>query len=350
MFTFDQIMTPIWDTDVVFGESLTMYRDKNGDVSAGLLYSPIEIIEVRSASLEIPYTEGKDYFLKDGRLCLTENTSVPFMEYEDIYMPEKKHDACFAYPDGYLLFHEGHFFHDRQIAVTYKCQKGEWKGYRPSFEGDRLKKTLKKLTEEKKLKLILFGDSISAGANASGLTMASPFQPSFGALLAENLRRKYGARVDYENPSVGGKNSDWAADVLDDRVISRNPDLVILAFGMNDKCEPDEFLQKTKNMVNRIKAANADTEIILIATSTPNPLLTSDKAKFYRYQHLYGKALSALVEDGVALLDIGALQAELHRKKRFIDTTGNNVNHPCDFFIRIHAQALCSMLIKNTDS
>ena len=38
------------------------------------------------------------------------------------------------------------------------------------------------------------------------------------------------------------------------------------------------------------------------------------------------------------------MQAALHSRKRFIDTTGNHVNHPNDFFHRLYAQYLCGML------
>ncbi len=340
------MFTPIWDTDVVYGESFTMYRDKNGEICAKFLYEPEQIIEVTSADLETTYEEGKDYTVRDGKLFLTENTAIPFMEYEEIFMKEPIQDRCFAYPEGYLLFSEGHFFHDRQIAVTYKCKKGGWQGYVPAYKGDILHNTITRLTQDKQLNLVLFGDSISAGANASGMTMASPFQPRFGDLVAENLRRSYGATVKFHNPSVCGTDSRWGTKTLDENVIAKNPDLVILAFGMNGNREPHVFESHIKNMVDRIKAANADTDIILIATSTPNPLLTDSRAKFWSYQYLYGETLAKFESDGIALLDMGALQKTLHKNKRFIDTTGNNVNHPNDFFIRIHAQALSALLIK----
>lgn len=346
MFTFTQMLTPVWDTDIVYGESFTMYKDKNGEISAKFLYEPEEIIEVRSANLEILYEEGKDYIIKDGKLILPETTSIPFMEYEEVFMKEHLPNKCFAYPDGYLLFSEGHFFHDRQIAVTYRCKKGAWQGYIPTYKGDILHKTIKRLTEDKSLKVVLFGDSISAGCNASSLYTVNPFQPKFGDLFAENLRRVYGANVVLKNPSVGGKDSVWAMDVLDEKVIAENPDLVIIAFGMNGGHSPEVFESHIKNMVDRIKAANPETDIILVATSTPNPLLTDARAKFWTYQYLYGEMLRKFESDGIALLDIGALQKELHKNKRFIDTTGNNVNHPNDFFIRIHAQALSALIIK----
>ena len=346
LFTFDQMLTPVWDTDVVYGESFTMYRDKSGEIYAKFLYEPEKVIEVKSASLEILYEEGKDYIINDGKLVLTENTSIPFMEYEEIFMKEQVPNKCFVYPEGYLLFSEGHFFHDRQIAVTYKCKKGSWLGYIPTYKGDILNRTVKRLTEDKRLNMVLFGDSISAGANASGMTFANPFQPKFADLFAEKLRRVYRADVILNNPSVGGKDSCWGMEMLDEKVIAQKPDLVILAFGMNGKHKPSVFESHIKNMIDRIKSANAETDIILIATSTPNPILTDSNAMFWNYQYLYGEALKKFETDGIALLDMGALQKELHKNKRFIDTTGNNVNHPNDFFIRIHAQALSALLVK----
>ena len=346
MLTFEQMLTPIWDTDIVYGESFTMYRNENGEISADFLYEPQEIIEVKSASFEAFYEEDKDYFIKDGKLHLKEGTKIPFMEFDKVFMRNYVPGKSFAISNGYLFFDDGIFFHNHQIAVTYKCQKGAWQGYKPEYKGDILHKTIKRLTTEKALKIVLFGDSISAGFNASGKMLTEPFQPGFCDLFAEKLRREYNANITIKNSSVGGKNSYWGMEVLDEKVIEENADLVIIAFGMNDICTPEEFETNIRNMVDRIKAANADTDIILVATSTPNPLLSDEKARFWWYQHRHGEALKSLEADGIAVLDIGALQKELHRKKRFIDTTGNNVNHPNDFFIRVHAQALSALLVK----
>ena len=346
MFTLDQMLKPIWDTDIVYGESFTMYKDKNGEISAKFLYEPAEIIEVRSATLETLYEEGKDYYLKDGKIFLTENTTIPFMEYDDIFLKEELEGKCFPYPDGYLFFTEGHFFHDRQIAVTYRPKNPVWNGYIPEYKGELLKRTINRLEKDKKLNIVLFGDSISVGANASGFTGAAPYQPMFIELLVENLKKTYGAEVTYKNPSVGGKCSSWGMSVLDEAVIAENPDLVILAFGMNGGHPTDVFDEHIKNMVDRIKEANPDTDIILVASSTPNPILTDNRARFWSFQHLYGESLKKFEKEGIALVDIGAIQKEILKNKRFIDITGNNVNHPNDFFIRVHAQALSTLLIK----
>lgn len=58
-------------------------------------------------------------------------------------------------------------------------------------------------------------------------------------------------------------------------------------------------------------------------------------------------ALSKIREDtaGVAVADIGSVHRYMMERKRFIDMTSNNVNHPNDFFYRVHAQFLAGMLI-----
>jgi len=346
MLTFEQIFVPIWDTDMVYGETFTMYRNEDGKVCAPFLYKPEEIISVQSATYEKTYEEGKDWYVEGDMLYLTENTSIPFMEYEDIFMKEPLPGHSFPYPEGHLLFYEGHFFQDRQIAVTYKCKKGGWKGYIPQFEGARLPKTMKKLKEDKQLRVVLFGDSISAGSNASGRTINPPFQPIWGELVCEKLRRSYGADIKFINVSVGGTDSVWGMKETEERVCANNPDLLILGFGMNGSHKPEVLKEHIDTIIKKAKETNPDLEVIIISTSTPNPILTSPAAKFWNYQCLYKEALEELCGEGVVLANVRDVQKELHSRKRFIDTTGNNVNHPNDFFIRIHAQILTAMLVE----
>ena len=52
-----------------------------------------------------------------------------------------------------------------------------------------------------------------------------------------------------------------------------------------------------------------------------------------------------MVKQGIALADVRSIHKRLLEKKRFIDMTGNNVNHPNDFLIRVYAQYLLKNLI-----
>lgn len=346
MLTFDQIFVPVWDTDTVYGETFTMYRDKDGKICAPFLYTPKKVLSVQSATYEVTYKEGEDWYVEGDKLYLTDNTSIPFMEHDEIYLKEPIPNHSFPYPNGHILFAEGHFFQDRQIAVTYECERNGWKGYVPTFEGKNLPKTMKKLKDDKKLNIVLFGDSISEGCNSSGLMVNPPFQPTWGVLVAEKLRRAYNAEVKLTNVSKGGMDSVWAMGQTEERVCKNKPDLLIIGFGMNGKYKPEEFKKHIETIIETSRKSNPDMEFIIIATSTPNPLLTSPEAKFYANQYLYKDVMKELCTEGIALANITEVQKELHSRKRFIDTTGNNVNHPNDFFIRIHAQILTKMLVE----
>ena len=345
MFTFEEIMTPVWDTDMVYGESLTFVRE-NGVAKAPLMFKANEIVKVESANMLYTYEEGKDFILEDNHIVLTPQSRIFSFEYDEIYFKEKPDVGSFKEQSGgYIRFSEGHFFHDRQVAVTYKCNNGQWKGIKPIFASN-LKKTYKKLTEDKTLRITLFGDSISAGGNSSGKTIQTPFQPPYGYLVAGALRRHYDARVPLENPSVGGKDSNWAIETAKERVCTTNPDLCIIAFGMNDRCIGDEHREKIAKIREIILEGCPDCEFLIVATSVPNPILTTEENWLWRYQYQYYDALLPLECEGTQVANIRDMQLEVLKTKRFIDITGNHVNHPNDFFHRLYAQFISQMLIK----
>jgi len=344
MFTVEQMLIPIWDTELVYHESLTFVKER-GIAAAPLLYEPTEIISVKNASQTIEYEKDKDWYADGNMIYLTPGSKIFCFEEDELYpvSPIPGH----SYADGkggYVLFYEEHFFHDRQICVTYRCKKGQWKGHTPKGTGHELPKTFRKLKNKETISIVLYGDSISAGSNASGFTISPPFQPSWGDLFTEALRKHYEAAIKFYNPSVGGMNSTWGVENADTLVNTKNPDLVIIAFGMNDRIDTEKFSDNIRKIIDIIRLKNPHAEFILAVTTLPNPRLTYN---FHDHRHEYGEALRDLCKEGMAVADFQNMQKELLLRKRFIDMTGNNVNHPNDFFIRCHAQYLSAMLIPN---
>ena len=143
------------------------------------------------------------------------------------------------------------------------------------------------------------------------------------------------------NTAIGGKDSHWGMDEARSRVGECKPDLAIIAFGMNDHDEPKKFAENIKVIMNRVLELSSETEFIICATTVPNAILK----QFWRYQSEYGPVLKEFQGTGVAVADFGSMHKCLLEKKRFIDMTGNNVNHPNDFLIRCHAQVISAMLI-----
>ena len=346
LFSFENIMRPVWNTDRVYFESV-MFLEENGSISAPLLYDAREILAVQRADLTETFEAGRDYEYRDGRLHLTKNSRIFFFRQEELYPTQPVPDHSFPMEEGNVLWHEGHFFHDRQIAVTYIPKECDWPGPIPGFRGQNLPKTMKKLLTARPIKLVLYGDSISEGANASGVTCTSPFLPVWGQLVAEQLQRSYGSQVTFKNPSGGGMNAIWGGENVEKLVCDENPDLVIVAFGANDGIAGEEFRQRIAAIVEPIYRRCPQAEVLLIATLVPNPLLCSPKAPFYNQRIHQGAELAKFVGPGTAMVSIHELQQSLYQRKRFIDMTGNNVNHPNDFMVRLYAQTVCAALIEN---
>lgn len=359
MYDLKDYLTPIWEGGQIFRETFTMIEE-NGECSAPFLYKPDEIIKVESYDGKVEYIEGEDWCLKDGYLCLTPESRIPKTGWDGIYFSNlaeaeeeiKRLPPNFGLPpiatrDGrYIkLFAIGHpwIIYQWQIAVTYTT-KEEWKGYKPDPSMRLLPKFSQKLLTKKSVKVVLYGDSISYGFDSTGIYELEPKQPIWADLVRDSLGKRFNIEVDFINASKSGENSDWALEHAEELVIKEQPDLVILGFGMNDRCTGEEYRKKTEKLKNRVQEELPDTEFILIATSLPNTLLNTEPLNFYAYQNQYAKVLKPLCGTGCVLANIQDVQRVIMDRKRYIDLAGNNINHPNDFFARIHGQIIDTLL------
>ena len=94
--------------------------------------------------------------------------------------------------------------------------------------------------------------------------------------------------------------------------------------------------------------------LILIYLTVYMPSIFPIQGKAVRAWHLLrwikkesstGKPLQWLKRRGVVLADVQGVQKELMKRKRYIDVTGNLLNHPNDYLARIQAQVLCTTLM-----
>ncbi len=350
MINLKQRIKAIWGTATIWGESITFIKDENGEARAPLLFSPIDILSVTDARGEIEYEYGKDYIIEGREIVRTENSRIFAFEENELYPENEIKGKTFPIPNGNIFVGEGSFFHDRQISVSYTCKIGEWQGIKPVFAENELPNTVKALENGENLSFLLYGDSICVGAQSSGICNVPPYQSNFFDLLCDALEEKTGSKIKRHNPSVGGKNSTWGAGNAGELVASRHFDLLIIGFGMNDGYTPEpDFRANICKMIDSARKTNPNCEIILIATSTPNPIMTHPAACFWRNQRKFKDVLYEIAKEkapngGIAVANITDMQKYLHSKKRFIDTTANNVNHPNDFFYRLYAQYLFGML------
>lgn len=341
-------LQPFWQGTVMHGESVLFLQDAEGAAKAKLLFTPTKILRVTSSSKEIVCEAGKDYVWQPGtnEILLPAGSKIIAKKPADLRRPAKSQKYALTHRDGNgeILFGATHEYHDMQTLVTYEHEPNAWKGTTPNFAGQELPKTVKLLSAKRPLKIVLLGDSISTGCNASGWAKVAPHQPPYQDLLVLLLKHAYGGKVTLENVAVGGTSTDWGVANIG-KVTAAKPDLVILAFGMNDSSgrPAKDFLANIQKMIAAVKEAQPEAEIILVATMLGNKDWIALKQDLFPQ---YRDALASLGGPGIALADMTSIWAELLRHKQDWDLTGNGVNHPNDFGHRIYAQVLSALLVK----
>ena len=340
-------MLPCWEGNTVYHESVMLLENEDGSLpDVALLYQAKKIICVRSSDLKTVYEEGKDYELVEGKLHIPEGSAIPTVKY-DFYYPSEKTDTSMElnanYGEGYIFFSEGSVMHSMQIAVTYTHEE-PFAGEIPAYKGDQLPKTTAKLKNGEDVKLCVFGDSISTGANSTYKVAVLPLAQNWFQMFVDQLKVHYtDSGVSHYNPSVGGKKSDWGVEEAQMK-LGYGPDLCIIGFGMNDgsaKVDPKEFQQNIVSIMDTVRAGNPDCEFVLISTMMPN----GEVGKFLGKQEEYLPMLLELEEEGVVVMDMTTYHKSLLAQKRYFDMSGNNVNHPNDFLARAYAHVLWQTVI-----
>ncbi|EMI17936.1 membrane-bound dehydrogenase domain protein [Rhodopirellula maiorica SM1] len=342
------LLQPFWNSNVVEDESVLFLRENRTEDAVGSVLFPIKkIVSVESSSGEITYEAGVDYRFEPGarQIVIPVGSRIVTSTSSDLRRPanSQRHRLTHRDGNGEILFGAKLEYHQMQTRVTYEKMSDDWPVQMPAFDPAVLPNTLKKLRDRKPLSVVLLGDSISTGCNASGWGNGAPYQPAYQDLLVQHLRAHYQTEVTLTNLSVGGTSTPWGVTMID-KVAEHNPDLVILAFGMNDSAgrSAKEYGQNTATMIAKTRALVPEAEFILVASMLGNrDWVTLKHDVFPKYRD----ELAELREPGVALADMTSVWEEFFRRKKDADLTGNGVNHPNDFGHRVYAQILSALLV-----
>lgn len=334
-------LIPYWESNVIYHESALFV----GEDGAPLIYEPEHILSVRSCDLKTEYIEGVDYEIKDGKIYRLDGSRIPKYALSEFYPASKETSVTGSVTTGtyrpFVLSAPGVIFQQRCIFVTY-THKGENTHFEP-VESTKLHKFIDKLENGSEVNIVFYGDSITAGSNATGTVGARPQTPMWTQMVTRALRDKYPkATINYTNTAVGGKETNWAITELEKRVNSYSPDLVVLAFGMNDGSKTDDgFASNIKKIIDGILAKNPDCEIAVVSTMLPN-----EETTVYQNQYLFENVLINLAKkyEQVDVVPMTSVHKSLLERKRFYDMSSNNHNHPSDFLVRIYAQTILEVL------
>ena len=351
-YDLDTYLIPIWEGKKIFYET-GMFMGLNG--SCELLYKPTRIIGVYDYSLQKEFVSGKDYVIEGKVIKRLSHSDMPFAEYTDIYsaIPGQyeiavNKDACSDYISGreYMTYGETDTYTKKQFAISYE-HDDKWNGEIPKDNKDRFLNVIKKLQNNEKIKIVVYGDSISTGCNSSGTDMGGnvpPYADSFPIMIQKKIAQLYNVDIDLRNVAVGGWSTNDGLKAFNERVLSENADLMILGFGMNDRGTPlEKYKEMIEEMVNRFKVFNPSGEIVLIA-----PMLPNVETDWLRNQPLFVEKLYELEKKYpfVAVANLTQIHKDiLATGKKYRDMTGNNINHPNDFIARVYAQVVLRTLL-----
>ena len=314
-----------------------------GPITVRLAFPAAEVVEIATADRRHRFDRAAVALSKDGlTLTFTKADPVEVIPGRVLFVPKgspQSYAARVGHPDESLMYHAGRWFHDRNVEVTYRRRDAK---FAPLEVVGSLPKTAARLKAGEPFTLGVSGDSISTGADASVYANAAPFQPGYADLVAAQLRAKYDCRIDLKNRAVGGWSvANGVADI--DKLLAEKPHLIVVAYGMNDvgRRDPKWFGEQTRAILDRIKAADKEIEVVLIApmlghgewTATPRDMFPK-----------YRDELKKLAGPGVAIADLTAVWEVMLRNKHDLDLTGNGLNHPNDFGHRLYAQTILAVL------
>lgn len=352
----ERLLTPVWNNDEIIGETGVIIGEEG---SIQLLGAPIQSrVEVKNIFGDVLYEEGIDYMVEGSKIKRIAGGNLPFFTIDDYFEKEPnshiilKADPSkieFSFPEQrYIYFSEGVDGFSRYITVSYEIEKG----ISPNLiVGDKkLQSFVEKLKTNKKAKILLYGDSITVGCNATGTKYGgnvSPYLPDWNTLMKLCLQKKYAAEITVCNQAVGGWSSVNGIDSFEEKCGNEvaSTDLFCIGFGANDiSTDTEQFKANIAGMIDGYFAKNPDGNVLLYSTLLPN-----DQAIGWRMnQPLFEKVLLGLGAKyervGVAKISTAFLWLE-QQGKQTRDVLANSVNHPNDFGVRMYAQVLLKTLL-----
>lgn len=373
---FAKELAPLWSGSQVYRETV-MFIGKAD--RAPLLYVPTQILSVTSYDGTILYEEGEDYACDgDGMLFLCENSRIPYIE-EDAYYhndPTSLISIPYKGQETFIYWGEGTTMTRWQVAVTYTHASKPI--LPPATCQGRFADFLSKMERGEDVTVLFYGDSITQGSTSSYAVGTAPFLPTWNMLCAEYLARRYeftehfvhtglertlalpdedlcfGKRgtLTFINTAVGGWKSADGLEHLQQRILDQiaahGCDLAVLAFGMNDKyMTVDEHVANMRTMIDQILLAAPQTSVLLVSPMYPNPASKRWCTVQPQFEAADKQLAEAYLQKGVpcALAPMTTMSARVLERKRFCDYSGNNINHPNDFMMRLYAQTVLHTLV-----
>lgn len=365
-YNLDTYTQNMFSGNIMYHESICFVEGKDGLVSDGkLLYMPTQIIQVCSPDLQTVYEEGVDYIVVGKSVIRTENSRIPVFYYNDYCKPYTEEQTSawiqIAGTDQELII--GNKVLESQVFVTYMHEE-VWAGPVATSQLVYLPKVKQKLSNREPLNIVFYGDSITCGYDASGMLETvvrwsdntlieacitrAPYMPSWAEMVTAKLRQTYGYdEIIKINRASEGTVSSWGREMASHWINPENPDLVIIAYGMNQPSASKRHIKyDIQAMIETVRGAHPNAEFLLVSCMMPNTVAANFVGHKLAVQEeaLY-ELQEELVDIGIGVVPVHSVFVAMEEQgKKFADYTSNNINHPNDFASRVYAQLILGAL------
>ncbi len=334
-------------------------QSKESVVMIGTEWNSLRFKDVTKGTLSITdvsgsrvYIEGVDYEVDylEGKIRRIEGGSIPDFSKNSAYGAEIKSLDLDKITD-YSTYHVANFSvyaryrFDTPSNDTYDKVLNEINANNATAIPTRV---IEKIKNGDDIIIGVIGDSISTGAEATAGN-------EYFTLLANYLESKSKGSVEVVNVAIGGLSSDSGAkqaETLFERLEGKQPDIVTIAFGMNDQnsltdvpwTSPEQFVKNIDAIVKKLEAlATEMPEIVLITSMPANPIWNYTSGKWYEL----GDALRQYAkENEYPIADVGAFfQSELDHGQTYEELITSLINHPGNYGHHLYYTALKSLFV-----
>lgn len=323
----DEYTRPLSRGPIAYDETVIFIGEKDLELRARLLFESSEILSVTDSSRRVRYEAGRDYRVDNNEIIRLPDSRMPIVEPQSL-------------PSGELAWY---LIGREHVLLTYK-HNTSFQGKLFSPSPPSLPRMVKKLKAKAPVKILAVGDSITLGTGTSGFENRPPYMPAWPDLLAYRLKRQFkDPFIQVLNLGLGGQTSYWGRSIASDFAAPLKPDLVLIAFGMNDfwSVTPREFADTIRSMIADIRKDNPNAEFALISSIPFDPQYTKQE-DYMRNISGYARALAELRQYGVAFVDMYEIGLYLSGIKGHKSLTVDPM-HPNDYFARWYADRVASL-------
>lgn len=317
----------------VVGESLVLAKTDPGALCFdGVVKGSVTLRSTYLADKagSVVYTEGSDYVVDyaKGTIARTANSRIPDYSKNVMYgLKDFDHTKLKEFTN-----------HPWFVWADYQTRHGK-PFAQPNDQSKYLANTRKKLEAGGPFLIATYGDSITAGGEASEPDLR------FQALYAKYLQTKYPkSKIEVKDVSIPGYSSAEGVNWFDKYLGTVDkPDLVLVGFGMNDhnkgSVEPEKYKENLITLVKMIRERKG-ADVVLFSTFPPNENWHYGSHRMALYAEA---AKQAAAETQCAYVDVYSTWKMVLQRKDQSSLLGNNINHPNDFGHWLYEQAFEAM-------